>query len=645
MSSYVRMYAVPKEKYDAFLAGSCKGDIKYTRQINQLDVNDGGKVIIRNDDNIKKTTAPSNQQKIPTPSPPPPPEETFPKPNNTFRKSSTEDRNYDSSTTSPGKDASSSDSSEINDDFWTDFNERLRKLREGLPSERESLADFNERLRKLREGLPSERESLDDFNERIRKIREGLRSERGGSSQAPDDFQAEQSFPSSGEGQNLNFPAKKNSSPEIQNNFPPRNENQTSNSLPQRDKSPPARKKGVKNSPHQSLPMLVTSENPPRVFTRMSELNSSGVNPDRYPLLAQAINSIQMDSELPEMDVNVNLNALPEDFFNSSQIRDYDDVINLLDWKSSTNNLNGDVFDAPMDTTETPLTTSSKKMKNELKATRRGDRRKSMKNRSVFGALHARKPIHRRLAFLRENASNVSTPLNEVQSVTSSSNSLLQMEISPVYRNRILNSQANDSMINNMGKVSENMVGERKIASIKLPSSWQSTFKKTRLSKKPFPDRQAEREVKRALRMQRQAGINERRGPRRIPLFDDSDSDSSAEGMTKSSGEGRKVEMTSKNEGVEGTTGSSRETRLKNRSKTKNDGTEMSKAESTTPLRVKIGKPQEDIISIVRKKPTLRKRDHSPEMSVVFTKNKLPEKKKKEESEDDDDDDYKMWSI
>ena len=27
MSNYVRMYAVPKEKYDAFLSGACKGDV------------------------------------------------------------------------------------------------------------------------------------------------------------------------------------------------------------------------------------------------------------------------------------------------------------------------------------------------------------------------------------------------------------------------------------------------------------------------------------------------------------------------------------------------------------------------------------------------------------------------------------------
>ena len=64
------MYVVPQDKYDAFIAGACKGDIKYTRQINQLDVNDGGKVIIRNDDNIKNSrqfsqVTPQNSSTLP----------------------------------------------------------------------------------------------------------------------------------------------------------------------------------------------------------------------------------------------------------------------------------------------------------------------------------------------------------------------------------------------------------------------------------------------------------------------------------------------------------------------------------------------------------------------------------------------------
>ena len=47
------MYLVPKAAYDAFVLKANSGDIQYMRQINNVDVQDGGKVTIRNDDNIK----------------------------------------------------------------------------------------------------------------------------------------------------------------------------------------------------------------------------------------------------------------------------------------------------------------------------------------------------------------------------------------------------------------------------------------------------------------------------------------------------------------------------------------------------------------------------------------------------------------
>ena len=48
------MYLVPKAAYDAFVLKANSGDIQYMRQINNVDVQDGGKVTIRNDDNINK---------------------------------------------------------------------------------------------------------------------------------------------------------------------------------------------------------------------------------------------------------------------------------------------------------------------------------------------------------------------------------------------------------------------------------------------------------------------------------------------------------------------------------------------------------------------------------------------------------------
>ena len=104
------MYAVPKEKYDAFIAGACKGDIKYTRQINQLDVNDGGKVIIRNDDHIKNSAV--SREK-------PPPQ----------RKKPTFGQNIDPQNNSRKKKNDSDDSSSSSGDFLAGVDERIENLR------------------------------------------------------------------------------------------------------------------------------------------------------------------------------------------------------------------------------------------------------------------------------------------------------------------------------------------------------------------------------------------------------------------------------------------------------------------------------------------------------------------------------------
>ena len=73
-------------------------------------------------------------------------------------------------------------------------------------------------------------------------------------------------------------------------------------------------------------------------------------------------------------------------------------------------------------------------------------------------------------------------------------------------------------------------------------------------------------------------------------------------------------------------------------------------------LRVKIGEPQDEIVSIVgqrksspsvsiTKKKSDRKRDHSPELQVRFSKNKNPEKRKKDREINDDDGEYKEWGV
>ena len=51
MANYKTLYLVSKTEYDNFLNGT--NSTKYQRQVNHLEVGDGGKVVIRNDDNYK----------------------------------------------------------------------------------------------------------------------------------------------------------------------------------------------------------------------------------------------------------------------------------------------------------------------------------------------------------------------------------------------------------------------------------------------------------------------------------------------------------------------------------------------------------------------------------------------------------------
>lgn len=70
-SSYSAMYMVPKTLYESFLSKSSEGNMRYVRQINNLDVTDGGKVTIRNDNTIRKSTSPAHHD-APRTQPPPP---------------------------------------------------------------------------------------------------------------------------------------------------------------------------------------------------------------------------------------------------------------------------------------------------------------------------------------------------------------------------------------------------------------------------------------------------------------------------------------------------------------------------------------------------------------------------------------------
>lgn len=68
MSNYKQMYLVPKPMYDRFLKGGAQNsNPQYLRQINDVDVHEGGRVTIRNDNHIKtveRKSSPTPNQTI-----------------------------------------------------------------------------------------------------------------------------------------------------------------------------------------------------------------------------------------------------------------------------------------------------------------------------------------------------------------------------------------------------------------------------------------------------------------------------------------------------------------------------------------------------------------------------------------------------
>ena len=73
-------------------------------------------------------------------------------------------------------------------------------------------------------------------------------------------------------------------------------------------------------------------------------------------------------------------------------------------------------------------------------------------------------------------------------------------------------------------------------------------------------------------------------------------------------------------------------------------GEKIASIPSNPKVRVKIGEPQSEMVSIFKKKKPLHKRDHSPEMQVVFTKTQPIKRKKDGHDSEDSDDHYKMWT-
>ena len=597
MTNYVRMYAVPKEKYDAFLSGACKGDIKYTRQINQLDVNDGGKVIIRNDDNNKKTTNISQPQ-VSSPREMP----------DASERKSEEDVRMSHSYDPLGEREGSNRPPSPDTDFST-LEERFNQLKNPYVADTNP-PSFDERLSEIRKNYKLPDPTSQPFNE----------------PEIPTPIPASQTYP-------------KSMKP------PQRGDNSINETAGKEHKSLPPEISFKSARDQASLPpMRVTSDNPPRVFTPVNELNSSRIN--RFPPITHEIQSISeepISSMEIDPDFSEQLNALPDEFFYQSPIRDYNDVINELDWTSNTNELSNDIFDSPMEDLDStpPISKASRKKGTGIRSKFKSPSSRGLKNARVnspLNVLRARKPI-------RSNK----IPIQ-------------MMDIEPSYQNDVESSLEGSNVMNVLpGKAIET----QEIKNVKLPAKWQALIKERR--RNSTRERKNSLSERKASRLERQSEFNERRGPRAIQNFSSSTPlDATSEGNNTISLVSKKRTPRSRaqpsaerqSERLERRAefnerrgprvaskqtesfDSSRNARALNRDMSK--GEKIASIPSNPKVRVKIGEPQSEMVSIFKKKKSLRKRDHSPEMQVVFTKTQ-PVKRKKDDESEDSDGDYKMW--
>ena len=658
------MYAVPKEKYDAFIAGACKGDIKYTRQINQLDVNDGGKVIIRNDDNIKNSTV--TRQKTPPP-------------NSPKRKVPSSTHNFDRGVYRGNKrDDDSSNSSSDSSDFLTNVNSRIEALKKRFLS--------SNSVRDGTDVSPNERE---DGHAQINSQENPfIPNENDGN------FSDEENpfIPPPESHDSANRSSKKShaeNSPTVQ--IPRSIENPSGVFTPNNEVRSSV-KSHSENLPSVQIPqsisfMPVTSENPPRVFTPINELYSNA----QLPGIAQVLNAGRLNSNsINPLSANgsipvINLNALPDDFFNQSPIRDLKD---LKDWSPSSDNLKNDIFDVSMeDLDSSPNSPKKSGRKDHVFKMRSNDgvfkrpSQKAKRDRQALRNIIKSRPLKSRISSERNSPMQIASsqnipaisyssdqsegmiePVDQLESVEmlespnkprkarkfAEKKEPTERQLTRSARQSVFDARRGPRSGQDFDAITSMIARYPPLpamqsfeippnAGIPIPQPQPQELKylmempkvvrNVRRSRKRSPDSE-----RRKLRSDKHSAYDERRAPRgsRRNLEDSSDEERRSPLRKNDSNENFPIVPYA----------NSTRTRLGKKASDQITS-------NSSKVQVKIGKPAVEIVNIVRKKKKSdRKRDHSPELQARFSKNKNPEKRKKDgSSEEDSDDDYKMWNV
>ena len=461
MSSYSRMYVVPQDKYDAFISGSCRGDVKYTRQINQLDVNEGGKVIIRNDDNVKNINSATSSSSF------------SPKP--------------------PAKNISSA--SGINNKQQLNQSENLHDM--------SNISESNSDISMMNISEQSNSPASNNKNVNMTRIPPA----------PPLPTNLLPSSPIQNKKKNLKTPA---STPISGNYSIPKdlfeNANQSSEDIYQ---TPPA----------------VMSQNPPRIFTPMSELVSNIYQPSFSEKIRPLINqSSSLENEKNKMNPqnsvisedSAMLDQLPESFFKNAPLRDMNDVIN---WTQSRDKSN-DIFMEPGDQSTSKHTRKNTNPRTSNKASN-FKRKIASKKRSNISVTRQKKGVKSTKKMKMKLASK--DPINQDNTSQASANKNGQSEVA-IYSSGADNSNGNflggndilplPRMINNSDNVTPQIAlpsGPSNLNEIKNITLPDVLRKKSRSIENSELSERYLRAKNR--RKEREKDYNEKRGPRVVKVI------------------------------------------------------------------------------------------------------------------------------
>lgn len=614
------MYAVPKEKYDMFLSGSCKGDVKYTRQINQLDVNDGGKVIIRNDDNIKNIS--------------------------NFGSSQEKSRSNGPSKNNETAESSVSTKSSISQNQFIPPNEKTNlgdlsfspNLSNNIMSESRNQSDnnplYNQSVSSDISNIIGER-SGSIRNQNIEDISMKSAANHSVNSFLNNDTIDEHLFNGSLQGNNRTSTPDRNSTftsssnKTVEDSIQTPNLNETNNGL---------------NGENAILPVL--SENLPRIFTPAQELVSNAVvrrEPENYW------------SEDKQEEVLLDL--LPNGFFNnSSGVRDFNDV---LQW-TKANDYQKDIFNL----NDEPMPSADERYNPHIPRTRGALSKLSSLNhrsqkRAEISPLQSRTSKNRRSTTQEDEKIANETIRQYFDKKRSNPNQDIPSDIM-----RKIVSLSRNLSYNDSAPVSNLAIARRNINSMKNP---RVENERKVINETNRRERQLEFEERRGPSMRR--NLNEDFDPPNIDDIVENPSFTSdfAKTLMESSSSTvspieKRVKKVTNPINEDERRSSKRESR---RDRQSEFNERRGPSVKNTKLRVEIPTPKSSILDIIKKvkpsqsvkspkeklrelaaKSRKKKRGHSPDPPIILSKKRNPSKKTRYyNSSDSEEEEYKTWKI